>query len=243
MPDNSPSTAEIFITKTEGARRQIDAAIRMLLLGEDDLAIYTVAAAANSVLRDLKSRRGRDALADLYGSSLFALALQIVDKKRSKYLQKLEAESPQHMWMVNQLAEKIRSTGSRDFRDVAITLPSSFVREHWGRVSGPANFLKHADRDARTAFAESDFSRHPEVILHAMSSYIDIARTPTSEMMAFMVYWAATIEEFEGLDQPWHDLAQEAARVDESFRRTECLELARDLKESGWPSALHGRKP
>ena len=57
--------AKIYINKLEAARRQIDAAIRMLLAKEDSLAIHTVVAAGYRVLRVLLRHRGKDDLDEL----------------------------------------------------------------------------------------------------------------------------------------------------------------------------------
>jgi hypothetical protein len=48
------------ITKLEAARRQLDAAIRMLFAGEDPLAIHALAMAAFRLLRDLSEKQGSD---------------------------------------------------------------------------------------------------------------------------------------------------------------------------------------
>ena len=45
--------ANIKVNKSEAARRQIDAAIRMLFSGEDPVAVHTLAMAGFRVLRDL----------------------------------------------------------------------------------------------------------------------------------------------------------------------------------------------
>ena len=50
--------AEIRTTKLEAARRQTDAAIRMLFGDEDAFAVHTVASAAFRILRDLAERHG-----------------------------------------------------------------------------------------------------------------------------------------------------------------------------------------
>lgn len=46
------------ITKTDAARRQIDAAIWMLFRNDDPLAVHTLAMAAFRILRDLAKSRG-----------------------------------------------------------------------------------------------------------------------------------------------------------------------------------------
>jgi hypothetical protein len=58
--------ADIRITKAEGARRQLDAAIRVLFTGEDPLAIHTITAAAHRVLADLDKRREQSSMREAY---------------------------------------------------------------------------------------------------------------------------------------------------------------------------------
>lgn len=47
----------ITVDKTEAARRQVDAAIRMLFSNEDPVAIHTLASAAFRILSDLAGKR------------------------------------------------------------------------------------------------------------------------------------------------------------------------------------------
>lgn len=47
----------IKVNKTEAARRQVDAAIRMLFSNEDPVAIHTLAGAAFRILRDLAGKK------------------------------------------------------------------------------------------------------------------------------------------------------------------------------------------
>jgi hypothetical protein len=67
----SSAKAQIYLRKEAAAQRQLDAAIRMTLEGEDELAIHTVAAAAYGILRDLKKHHGRRELADRLGLGIF----------------------------------------------------------------------------------------------------------------------------------------------------------------------------
>ena len=50
--------AELRTNKLDAARRQTDAAIRMFFANEDPFAIYTIAAAAERILRDIAEKRG-----------------------------------------------------------------------------------------------------------------------------------------------------------------------------------------
>jgi hypothetical protein len=72
---------EIFVTKLEAARRQIDAAIRMIFNNEDSVAIHTVSAAAYKILRDIKKNRDRSELGDLLSTGIYALAENLISGK------------------------------------------------------------------------------------------------------------------------------------------------------------------
>lgn len=50
--------SKIKLNKIEAARRQLDAAIRMLFANEDPVAIHTLCMAAFRILRDLAAKRG-----------------------------------------------------------------------------------------------------------------------------------------------------------------------------------------
>ncbi len=63
--------ATIRVNKTEAARRQIDAAIRMLFLNEDPVAIHTLAMASFQILRDLAAKRG-----DCYFNKMIKLMIK-----------------------------------------------------------------------------------------------------------------------------------------------------------------------
>ncbi len=70
----SSETARVFIRKEAAAQRQIDAAIRMTLVEEDELAIHTVVAAAYGILRGLKQNQDRNKLSDRLGLGIFLIA-------------------------------------------------------------------------------------------------------------------------------------------------------------------------
>ncbi len=107
---------EVQVTKAAAAQRQIDAAIRMLLSGEDPLAVHTVAVAARRILADLAEQRGIRFDDDLYSAAL-----------RSTFEQ-LSGKTPP-----NDVIRRELPNFKKQMRR---------IRHH------PANFLKHADRDA-----------------------------------------------------------------------------------------------
>ncbi len=75
----------VFITKQAAAQRQLDAAIRMTLAGEDELAIHTVAAAAYGIVRALKeAKRERSEFRDQLGLGIFLFANDLTSGKLDK---------------------------------------------------------------------------------------------------------------------------------------------------------------
>ena len=74
-PRPTARQANIFNNKLEAARRQLDAAIRMTSVNEDELEIHTVPAAACRILRDMPNKRGRHEAAVAVGTiQRFAVA-------------------------------------------------------------------------------------------------------------------------------------------------------------------------
>lgn len=65
------ATASLHVNKLSAAKRQLQAAIRMHFLPEDELAVHTVAAAAYGLLKDIKRSRGMSEAADWYLVSIF----------------------------------------------------------------------------------------------------------------------------------------------------------------------------
>src|SRR5713226_7570164 len=65
--------AALHVTKLAAAKRQLQAAIRLFFLQEEELAIHTVASASYGLLKDLKRERGMSEAADAYLTTFFYL--------------------------------------------------------------------------------------------------------------------------------------------------------------------------
>jgi hypothetical protein len=89
MKKSKEQHAEILISKIEAARRQIDAAIRMTIANEDEVAIHTVASAGYRILRDLLNKRGKFDVEELLRLGLFAHASELVRGSPSSNLNEL----------------------------------------------------------------------------------------------------------------------------------------------------------
>lgn len=75
---------EFTISKLDAAKRQLDAAIRMLFLGEDIIAVHTVAAAAGNILKDISIAKHPD-------KSWHLQAMQVNKLERRQYMQIMNA--------------------------------------------------------------------------------------------------------------------------------------------------------
>ncbi len=73
------------IDKPEAARRQIDAAIRMLFNGEDPIAIYKLTMSGLQVLRDLAAKRNKNIVADAINATLDTKEKKVVLQKMREY--------------------------------------------------------------------------------------------------------------------------------------------------------------
>lgn len=223
-------TAEVYVNKIAAAQRQLDAAIRMTFAGEDELAIHTIAAAAYSVLRDIKKKKkDKNELKDQIGNGLFAIAKDLVDGTLSEIPTPISNEKVVKE-LVLRIAEQIKSSGAQSMEEVFdIDLPANYEMDFWNKQNKPANFLKHADRDTDSYMPVEKFESG-ELILMACGSFIDIMRVPTSEMIAFHVYEAARNKNFDGMREWFKRISKKLSQSDDDSIRIECQNLLKDLK-------------
>lgn len=150
------------ITKPMAAQRQIDAAIRMLFSGEDTLAVHTVAAAAHRIVLDLTEKGTGKRGQNPYTESLRGTLTTL-------YRDRLET---------SQLRARIQND-----------LPQfqSFFLHHLNR---PANFLKHANRDAGESLDENSLETDL-LLLVSCTEYKTLGFAWTTEMLAFCIWHLA----------------------------------------------------
>ena len=138
------STAALHVTKLAAAKRQIQAAIRLFFLEEDELAIHTVASAAYGLLKDLKRDRGQSEAADIYRTAFF----YVVRDFRRGTLPAHFTSDPSIMAEVERIADQLFFiTADSKLPDVKLTIPQDVEKQYWNDNNRAANFLKHADRD------------------------------------------------------------------------------------------------
>lgn len=218
---------QVFITKTAAAKRQLDAAIRMYLSGEDELAIHTIAAAAYRVLRDLKEKRGHGELADNVRWGLFAFAEDLATGRIQKLPQFLVRDglSP----LVESIADRMRRGEVKTYNDVEILPDWRVERSHWKKFNTAGNFLKHADFDEQKLLADSDL-QNDLLLVSASMAYRDIMGDPTPEMFVFGQLWNAEQPDPPGF-QP-NELCAKLREMDGRERRHYCIRMIGDMKRS-----------
>ena len=162
--------ASVDITKPTAAQRQIDAAIRMLFSGEDALAVHTVAAAAHRIVLDLREKRS-----GTRGQGPYAEFLR--EGVTTLYQEQL-GTSPSSAIIQRVLPQFER-----------------FFRNHLNR---PANFLKHADRDAGKSLDQNSLQTDL-LLLVSCKGYADLGFALTPEMEVF-VRWHLAVYPHEPTD-------------------------------------------
>ncbi len=236
-----PAASIVVIRKMAAAQRQIDAAIRMYLSEEDKLAVYTVAAAALKILRDVMKGRGRSFVAEQWQGTLVSLARNLLENRPSAALDYVHNHAPDMYQAVQILAEKIKEreqdgnrvrTNDLGHVTVSVGVESEYAR----RVDLPANFLKHADRDAHGHWEEGGFAEEP-ILLDACEAYHNVMSRITPEMLVFMtLLWIekgdlAIGTNEESFPYPWQVVAKALEGVASSERRAACTHLLTEKKD------------
>lgn len=260
-PNRPRGDAKIFINKLEAARRQINAAIRMSFLDEDELAIHTVAAAAYSIVRDLLGGRGRSDVLELARGGIYQTARSLAAGELSESAldhDDLTRESPHLRDIIIAMAAEIRAKGDAFTPDMIRFIGwGDVVAADRKRLAEAANFLKHADRDARRSLA-LDKINNDEIIMRAGAAYIgayrplygpvdNIVLYQTPEMSAFHIWWMARNDPDRLRQEYGVEFTDDFLCLDLSQRRHTCLrliELFRQWRSDPNPASiqhLHGQ--
>lgn len=187
----SERSASILISKLTAAQRQIDAAVRMTLAGEDKLAVYTVAAAALKVLRDVMRKRGITLVEDRHLHTLVGLARRLIENEHSDVLDHIRENERPFYEAVELAATTIReaeeAAGKRVRAEDLFKVSASDAVElaYSQEVDPPANFLKHADRDVDGHWDDDGFDSE-RVLFDACDAYLSVMRRLTPEMLVYM---------------------------------------------------------
>jgi hypothetical protein len=153
--------ADPAITKQAAAQRQIDAAIRMLFLHEEDFcAIHTVAAAARNILKDLAAKRR------VGHEHVTQECLQHVYKD----LYGLDPANPS-------IAAEIKSKSYAIENDTRT----------WIYRNRTINFLKHGDKDAGAVLDLDELDPY-WIIADALILWSNMNLPLTDEMLVFVMW-------------------------------------------------------
>lgn len=227
-------SAEILVTKIEAARRQIDAAIRMVLNREDELAVHTVAAAAYRILRDLLDKRGRSDFEELIQHGIYAYAYSIASGQFSEEeIDNLKHDHPQLFPIITSLAARIGKEGDRITpADVSVLVDQASKKLDWQSSSQAANFLKHADRDDAKAISIEEID-NLSLIARASAAYTMITRDATFEMVAFWIWRAACSDTWQiDLKDESLAIAKALASLPPGRRRLACKALIQSWRKT-----------
>src|SRR6266700_354877 len=182
----SNSEATVHLTKIAAAKSQLDTAIRLFFAHDDELSIHTLVAAAFRINRDLIEKRGTDFESEVLRAGLYAMAKQYRAGTLSENVSKDLKEIG--------LLSLFETIADDDPSRIWITRGKAESR---GWPSGPANFLKHADRHPNALLAASDINNE-DFLIGACIAYLELMPTSSPEIMAFIALWA--VEHDHALD-------------------------------------------
>jgi hypothetical protein len=218
----------IYVNKLAAAQRQLNAAIRMEVAGEDALAIHTVAAAAYQILRDLKKHRGRGEQSERLRAGIFALAKDLAHGNLKELPQKIAASSIL-VRAINEVAEAIKRGDVKSYADVDQHIRiTGDERKHWAAFNVPAGFLKHADREPKSVLSLDQID-NDLLIGSSIAAYVDLMGPGsfTPEMIVYAVFRSDADQD------GWTSKLNAISKMPPQKRRRACLSLLRDLKKRG----------
>ena len=182
----TPRQAAIYINKIAAAKRQLDTAIRFYFAKEDALAIHTVAAAAAAILQDIIRKEGGNLLADVLQLGFYTWAKRYTEGKMSDTEVALLKESGILSAHIQRISADMKRLGAAyDPSQIKVEVTSEFEQRTWPRSI--ANFLKHADRDAKAHLALAELDNE-ELLIRATMAYFQVTKDPSPEMIVYGTY-------------------------------------------------------
>lgn len=216
------SIAALHVTKLAAAKRQLQAAIRLFFLEEDDLAIHSVASAAYGLLKDLKHDRGQSEAADSFRTTLFYL---VRDFRRGTLPAHLTSD-PSMMAEFERIADQLSPiTADSKLSDVQVTLSPALEKQYWNESNRTANFLKHADRDTDGTLPLKMIDNNL-LLLKCCSAYRDIAPDDLgNEGLVFEAFTAANNPAHQATGSAFDSLLETMKRVPNEHRLELCYKV------------------
>jgi hypothetical protein len=222
FPQDPMSTATVHVTKLAAAKRQLQAAIRLFFMEEDELAIHTVASASYGLLKDLKCDRRRSEAADSYLTTFFYL---VRDFRRGTLPAHITA-TPSILAEIERIADQLSPiTADSKLSDVQATIPPALEKQYWNENNQAANFLKHANRDTDGTLS-LEMLNNNLLLLKCYSAYRDI--TPDdlgNEGLVFEVFTAVNNRSHQDTDSDFDSLVASMKRVPSDRRLLFCFKM------------------
>jgi len=223
------STASLHVTKLAAAKRQLQAAIRIFFLEEDELAIHTVASAVYGLLKDLKRDRGQSEAADIYRTTFF----YVVRDFRRGTLPPHFTSDPTIMAEVERIADQLSPiTADSKLSDGEVTISPDAEKQYWNENNRAANFLKHADRDTDRTLPLERIDNNL-LLLKCCSAYQDIAPDDLgNEGLVFAAFTAANNPAHQPTGSNFDSLVESMRRVPSEHRLELCYKVIVEMNAS-----------
>lgn len=222
------STSTVYITKLAAAERQLKAAVRMFLSGDDELATHTVASASYQLVKDLKKARGRDEVADVYGGMLLTAATEVRN-----------ANPPDSLGVGDELvkaAKGLAQTGlTLDVNEFVMSVSDDVAKSYWQNRNRISNFLKHADKDPASAMRSEDVD-NLSLILTGLRAYVELNPSGggmVPEFIAFSLYGLASAKGVRVANEV-ESTVERLRSLSEPGRRAYCLSCIEALRQAGF---------
>lgn len=224
------TSASLHITKLAAAKRQLQAAIRMYFIPEDDLAVHTVAAAVYGILKDLKRQRGMNEAADAHLTSIFYV---IRDFRRGTLPDHMTSD-PSFMTWVNGIAEQLdRITADSNWNDVRASITPTLERDYWAKTNRVANFLKHADRDGEAAVSLDEID-NKLLLIKCCCAYRDVAPDDLgNEGLVFQAFVSANNSAYQIGSTSFDSLVLSLRKVPVGDQARVCNKIILDSNSDG----------
>lgn len=179
---NEQEEGRTFINKLSVAERQLTAAIGMYFLELDPLAIHTVSSAAHNVLADLMKERGKDASIHAIEYGCLRAAKDLHEGKITEDY--IRAWGGGALDLVKQDVSLFEENPDFDIDTITSSAPPEFARAYWSDRRHSYNYLKHADRDAKTLLDEAKINNE-NIIMEAIMCWMHLNMKLTAEMYFF----------------------------------------------------------
>ena len=172
----------LFINKLSAAERQLNAAIRMYFMEEDELAIHTVASASLNLYADLLRMRGKEPALHGIVYGLFGMARDYIEGKLSD--EQLSELGESGMEAIKPMIDVLTKKPDFDIEAIQVSGAQEFVRDYWFDKRKSYNCLKHADRDHDKLLDEATINNE-DIIFNAISSAAHLNCALSSEKELF----------------------------------------------------------